>query len=226
MWSRRAVLGAATALPLIGLAGEGLSATPAAAGLASMTAQARPIGVEERRARIARLQALLVEQKIGALLMESGSSLEYFTGIKWHRSERTTAAVIPARGAVVVVTPAFEEPSVRETLQVEGDVRPWNEHESPFDRIAQALKDRGAPSGLLAVEPTTRFFIVDGVRQAGGGYEIVSGDALVRALRLIKSPGGAGLDADRQRRHPRRARVRAHAVSGRHALGRHRRPDG
>jgi len=193
MWSRRAVLGAATALPLIGLAGEGLSATPAAAGLASMTAQARPIGVEERRARIARLQALLVEQKIGALLMESGSSLEYFTGIKWHRSERTTAAVIPARGAVVVVTPAFEEPSVRETLQVEGDVRPWNEHESPFDRIAQALKDRGAPSGLLAVEPTTRFFIVDGVRQAGGGYEIVSGDALVRALRLIKSPAELAL---------------------------------
>jgi len=187
------MLGAAAAAPLVGLAGEGLAAAPAMTGLASITGLAKPISVEERRARIAKLQALLVEGKIGALLMESGSTLEYFTGIRWRRSERTTAAVIPARGAVIVVTPAFEEPSVRETLQVGGDVRPWNEHESPFDRIVQALKDRGVPAGPVAVEPTTRFFIVDGVRQAGGGYEIVSGDALVRACRLIKSPAELAL---------------------------------
>jgi len=55
------------------------------------------------------------------------------------------------------VTPAFEEPSVRETLQVGGDVRPWNEHESPIERIVQGLRDRGTVSGVLAVESTTRF---------------------------------------------------------------------
>ena len=72
------------------------------------------------------------QRRIGALLIESGASLEYFTGIRWHRSERTTAAVIPARGEVLIVTPAFEEPSVRETLLVGGDVRPWNESDNPF----------------------------------------------------------------------------------------------
>jgi Xaa-Pro dipeptidase len=164
------------------------------AGLVSMTAGAKPITVEERRARIARLQKLMVEQKIGALILESGSSLDYFTGIQWHRSERTTAAVIPARGDIVVVTPAFEEPSIRETLAVGDDVRPWNEHESPFALLVGALRDRGVTSGPIAFEATTRLFIVDGVRDASAGaYNVVSGDALVRAVRLIKSPAELAL---------------------------------
>ena len=126
---------AATGAASTGLAfaSRAAQASPAeVSGLASMTAGAKPISVEERQARIARLQRLMVDQKIGALILESGSSLDYFTGVQWRRSERTTAAVIPARGDVVVVTPAFEEPSIRETLAVRGDVRPWNEHESPF----------------------------------------------------------------------------------------------
>ena len=178
--------GAALALPRAGRA--------APAGLASMTAAARPISVEERKARIARLQRLMADQGIGALIVESGSTLDYFTGVQWRRSERTTAAVIPARGETVLVTPAFEEPSVRETLAVGDDVRPWNEHESPFARIVQALKDRGVVSGPIAFEATTRLFIVDGVREAGGGaYSVVSGDGLVRACRMVKSPAELAL---------------------------------
>jgi Xaa-Pro dipeptidase len=156
--------------------------------LTSLTSGAIPISAEERRSRIDKVQRLMREQKVAALLIEPGSTLDYFTGIRWHRSERTTLAIIPAKGAVVVVTPAFEEPSVRETLSVDGDVRPWNEHESPFSLIVQALRDRGVTGGsVLAVESTTRFFIVDGIRKASSGYEIVSGDKLVRACRLIKS---------------------------------------
>ena len=159
-----------------------------------MTAGAKPITPEERRGRIARLQKLMVDQGVGALICEPGSSLDYFTGIQWWRSERTTAAVIPARGAIVIVTPAFEEPSVRETLAVGDDVRPWNEHESPFERIVGALKDRGVASGPIAFEATTRLFIVDGVRNAGGGaLSVVSGDALVRACRMVKSPAELAL---------------------------------
>jgi Xaa-Pro dipeptidase len=162
--------------------------------LASLTAGAKPISVEERLARIARLQRLMVDRSIGALILEAGSSLDYFTGIQWRRSERTTAAVIPARGEIVVVTPAFEEPSIRETLAVGGDVRPWNEHESPFARLVGGLVDRGVSTGPIAFEPTTRLFIVDGVRDASAGaYRVVSGDALVKAVRLIKSPAELAL---------------------------------
>lgn len=161
--------------------------------LKSMTGDAKPISVEERRERIARVQTLMAQQKIAALLVEPGSSLDYFTGIRWHRSERTTLAIIPASGQVLVVTPAFEEPSVRETLQIGGDVRPWDEHENPFAKVVQGLKDRGIDSGLLAAESTMRFFIVSGIRQASDVYDIIPADALVRACRLVKSPAELAL---------------------------------
>ena len=74
----------------------------------------------------------MLDQKIGALLVESGPTLEYFTAINWRRSERVTAAVIPVRGNPTIVTPHFEEPSVRETLQVPADVKTWDEHEDPL----------------------------------------------------------------------------------------------
>jgi Xaa-Pro dipeptidase len=159
----------------------------------SMTSGAKAISADERRGRIEKVQMLMAQQKIAALLIEPGSSLDYFTGIRWHRSERTTLAIIPASGGILIVTPAFEEPSVRETLQVGGEVRPWDEHESPFEKIVQGLKDRGINSGVLAAESTIRFFIVAGIRQVSGGYEIIPADPLVRACRLIKSPAELAL---------------------------------
>ena len=192
MVSRRTFLAAGTAAPL--LAGLPLqSAASTDKKLESLTGAAKPITVEERRARIAKVQGLMREAKVGALLIEAGATLEYFTGVRWWRSERTTAALIPATGDVVVVTPEFEEPSVRETLAVGDDVRPWNEHQSPFRLLVQALRDRGVKSGPVAVETSTRFFIVDGVRAASGEHELVSGDALVRACRMIKSPAELAL---------------------------------
>lgn len=197
MASRRLFLAAASTLPLSAAPLAARAAAPSStddlAALTSLTTGAQPIAVEERRARIAKLQDLMARQGIAAFLVESGSSLDYFTGIRWHRSERTTAALIPAKGQVIVVTPAFEEPSVRETLQVGGDVRAWDEHESPFQRLAQALKDSGVPAGKVAVEPTTRFFIIDGIRQVTRDYDLVSGDALVRACRMHKSPAELAL---------------------------------
>jgi Xaa-Pro dipeptidase len=191
---RRAFLTAAAAAGAASaLFPAGARAVTGPPGLRPMTAGATPISADERRARVAKLQRVMVEQGVGALIVESGPSLDYFTGVQWWRSERTTAAVIPAHGDLVIVTPAFEEPSVRETLAVAGDVRPWNEHESPFERIVQALRDRGVTSGPIAFEATTRLFIVDGVRQASNAYSVVSGDGLVRACRMIKSPAELAL---------------------------------
>jgi Xaa-Pro dipeptidase len=192
MLSRRALLRSAASLPMIAAGAASARSAPTAA-LKSLTGDAKPISADERRARIAKVQALMAQQKIAALLLEPGSSLDYFTGIQWHRSERTTAAMVPASGEILVVTPAFEEPSVRETLQVDGDVRPWNEHESPFERIVQGLKDRGISSGVIAAESTIRFFILAGIQQVSGAYQIIPADALVRACRLIKSPAELAL---------------------------------
>ncbi len=186
MLSRRVFLQSAAAAPVLA-ASAGFARDAVAPKLKPLTAGAKPISAEERHARIEKAQALMSQRKVAALLVESGTSLEYFTGIRWHRSERTTLAIIPASGTVLVVTPAFEEPSVRETLQVGGDVTPWNEHENPFEKIVQGLKARGINSGTLAAESTMRFFIVAGIRAASNAYEIIPADPIVRACRLIKS---------------------------------------
>lgn len=192
MLTRRLFLQGTAATPMLtaGAVAAFGATTPASK---SLTADAKPITADERRARIEKAQGLMAQRKVAALLIESGSSLEYFTGIRWHRSERTTLAVIPASGELFVVTPAFEEPSVRETLQVPGAVVPWDEHESPFEKIVQGLKARGMNSGVLAAESTMRFFIVAGIRQASSAFEIVPADAIVRACRLIKSPAELAL---------------------------------
>jgi Xaa-Pro dipeptidase len=191
MLTRRVFLQGAVTSPL--LAGGVAIARDSAPPLKSLTGDAKPISAEERHARIAKAQSLMAQRKLAALLVESGSSLEYFTGIRWRRSERTTLGVIPASGEVLVVTPAFEEPSVRETLQVGGDVRPWDEHENPFEKVVQGLKERGINSGVLAAESTMRFFIIAGIRAASSAYEIIPADPIVRACRLIKSPAELAL---------------------------------
>jgi Xaa-Pro dipeptidase len=155
-------------------------------GLSSLTTDTQPISPQEHQGRVAKLQSLMQQKKIGALLAEAGTTMEYFTGVRWWRSERTTAAVIPAAGQVTIVTPFFESPSVRETLKLPGDVRTWQEDESPFERIADAL--RAAAGNRVAVEDTTRFFIVDGVARAlGNSGQLVPGEDLVRACRMVKS---------------------------------------
>jgi Xaa-Pro dipeptidase len=134
------------------------------------------------------------QRGIAAFLVEAGSTLEYFTGIQWWRSERTTAAVLPAAGRALVVTPFFEEPSIRETLKVPAEIRPWKEDESPFDLLADTLRGQTRAPGAIAVEPTTRFFVLDRINKASSkAWEMISGEELVRACRMFKSPAELAL---------------------------------
>ena len=190
--NRRLFLGAAAAGAWLANAVARGGSPPAVEGGAP-AAGAKPITPEEHATRVARLQRLMQRDKVAALLVEAGSSLEYFTGIRWWRSERTTAALIPASGQPIVVTPFFEVPSVEETLRIEADVRPWHEDQSPFALISDATRAIAAP-GPIAIEWTTRFFIVDHARAVPGfGRDVVSGEALVNACRMVKSPAELAL---------------------------------
>src|SRR5262249_46087680 len=160
---------------------------PRPIGLKPLTGDAKPITAQERKARLAKAQGLMQEQKIAAVLVESGSTLEYFTGIHWWNSERVTAAVIPARGQLVIVTPFFQSPPIHEMLQAPGDIRTGQEDENPFELIARSVNAMG--EGPLAVDANTRFFIVDAVTKAPAGKRTpVPGSELVRACRMVKSP--------------------------------------
>ncbi|HXZ58951.1 MAG TPA: Xaa-Pro peptidase family protein [Steroidobacteraceae bacterium] len=184
--SRRSFFGLTAAGAALAGSERSLADKAAAAELTSITRDAQAISTAEHGARLARVQGLMQQKKIAAFLVEAGPSLEYFSGVRWHRTERTTAALIPAEGRVVVVTPYFEEPSIRETLKVAADVRPWKEDDSPFELLAGALREHAA--GPLAVEPTTRLFIVDRMsRAAASAPAVIPGDELIRACRMYKS---------------------------------------
>jgi Xaa-Pro dipeptidase len=130
---------------------------------------------------------------IGAVLVESGPSLEYLTGIQWWRSERLTAVVIPAEGDAIVVTPFFEAPSVKESLKVPAEVRTWQEDEEPLKLVADFLRERRVATEPVGFEETDRFFIEDRLKKQLPGLSIVSANPVIRAQRMIKSPAELAL---------------------------------
>mgnify|MGYP001168826597 CR=1 FL=1 len=186
--SRRRFLETSLASGVIaGLPSGAGAATPAPAGLPDLGAGSVPIGIEERQARIANVQRLMRASGVGALLVEAGSSLVYFTGIGWWRSERPTAALIPVEGEIAIVTPFFEAPSIRESLAVPAEVRTWNEDENPLRLVAEWLKQNKLERRPVAIEETVRNFIVDGLQRALPGVKTVSGAPVVRGCRMHKS---------------------------------------
>lgn len=155
--------------------------------LQSMTGDIVPISVQERQARIEKAQRLLTEQKNHALILDAGTSMEYFTGIRWWPSERTMVAIIPAKGIIKYVCPGFEEPRLRELIKLGNDVYAWQEDESPYNQIVVALKDSGILAGNICVEERLRFFILDGVRKEAPHLNYISGDPVTMPCRMIKS---------------------------------------
>ena len=178
-------------------AGSAVIAAPllpvAPAGAQAAVRLPPPIGRPERLRRLERARALMQRHGIGAILVEPGASLDYFTGVQWWRSERLTAAVIPASGDPIVVTPFFEKPSVEESLGIPAEVRVWQEHESPFRLVADFLRERGVAGAPLGFEETVRFFAVDELRSVLPRTQIVSANPVVRALRMIKTPAELAL---------------------------------
>lgn len=146
------------------------------------------ITTDERKKRIEKAQRLLVEQKMGALILDAGTSMDYFSGIRWGQSERPMVVIIPAKGALVYVCPAFEEDRLRENIKIGTKVYVWEEDESPYKKMVEALADAGVRSGDIAIEERVRFFIIDGIRKTSGKFNFKSGDPVSAACRLIKSP--------------------------------------
>jgi Xaa-Pro dipeptidase len=173
-------LAAAMTLPI------GRVAAQAAAELPSISIPP-PITTAERLQRIAKARALMARHGIGAIIVEAGPSLDYFTGVQWWRSERLTAAVIPARGEPIIVTPFFERPSVAESLSIPAEIRTWNEDEEPLKLVAGFLRERKVAAEPIGFEETDRYFILDRLKQQLPAARIVSGNPVVRALRMIKT---------------------------------------
>lgn len=189
---RRALLGYAAAGMAAAVTPRLFAQERAVEALASLTGGVAPIGKVERADRLARAQAAMQAQGIDALLIEPGVSLIYYSGVRWWRSERLTAAVIPASGAPLIVCPFFEKPSIDESLGIAAEVRVWQEHESPHQLVAAFLKEKGLGKGRIGIEETVRYFAVDGLKAALPQASLVR-DSVTRALRMRKTPAEIAL---------------------------------
>jgi len=172
------------------MAGNDGSALPAAfSGLKPLGARVLPITADEFKGRLQNAQKLMAEQtpKYDALFVAPGTSLYYFTGIRWGISERLLALVLPRTGDPIVVVPGFEEGRMRERLHLAAEVRAWQEDESPTKIAAAALADRGIRTGRIGVEETALFTFFDHLRAAAPGFECVSADPVTIACRGRKS---------------------------------------
>jgi Xaa-Pro dipeptidase len=152
-----------------------------------MTSGIQPITDDERRGRMEKARRLMRENKIDAIFLEGDSSMFYFTGTRWGRSERTFGMVFPAQGEPAWVVPAFEEARAREVIRFGSDIRTWEEDQSPYRRIAQILKDRGVSGGRIGMEEQVRFFVYDGIRKEMQAAEFVNADPVTAGCRMIKS---------------------------------------
>lgn len=194
--TRRDVLQLSTAAGLGALLGPARSAgafqdavppalPPAIAALQPATQGLAPISVAERRGRVRRAQELMAQEKLDALIVAPGTSLEYFGGVRWSGGERLLAMVLTRDGEPGWVAPAFERARAEELIPF-GTVRAWEEDESPYALVAAILGDRKAAAGVVGVEEGTAFAFSDGIAKAAPAARLVSGTPVTAGCRMIK----------------------------------------
>jgi len=199
MISRRHFLGATSAAAAgasLGCVEPGSAAAesgelpPSIARLSSWADRARPITMEERAGRIEKAKRLMRANDLDAMFLTGGTSMVYFTNVNWGGGERLFTVVVPVNGDAFVVCPAFEEDRAREQLALGplggSEVRTWEEHESPYQRVAEGLQDRGIASGRIGAEETMQFRFSDGVAQVAPALQVVSGTPVSAGCRGVK----------------------------------------
>jgi Xaa-Pro dipeptidase len=126
---------------------------PAFDALKPLGDRVKPIRVDEFQARIAHAQQLMndASPKFDALYVAPGTSLRYYTGIRWGSSERIVALVIARSGDPLMICPGFEEARLREQVRWPIEIRVWQEDESPYALAAGWLGERGIRTGKIGV---------------------------------------------------------------------------
>ncbi|ASP49698.1 M24 family metallopeptidase [Cognaticolwellia beringensis] len=155
--------------------------------LVDMTGQVQAITEAELKQRIAKAQTIMAENNIAATYIDAGTNLYYFTGTRWYASERMVGAIIPQQGEIKYITPFFEVNTLSQYMTIKGEIKGWQEHESPYHLVQQTLAEVGITSGRLAIDESAAFFIADGIKKAAPDLELVDAKCVTAGCRAEKS---------------------------------------
>jgi Xaa-Pro dipeptidase len=169
----------------------GSSTAQELAGIQPWANPAPPIGAGERAQRIDKARRLTAEAGAGALLIGAGASLRYFAGVSWGASERLVAMLLPVEGKPIVIAPAFELGTLEAELNLDADIRLWQEDESPSALVADALREIGVST--LAIDPAMAFLFVERIRRAAPSLDIIDASPIADGCRMCKSPAELAL---------------------------------
>jgi len=170
----------------------GSSQEEALGRLSNMLNGVEPIPLAEYTARIEKAQRRMAQLGLDAMFLSAGANLEYFTGVRWNPSERMVGAILPAKGALEYLAPAFEEGTIRDFMVVEGPVSGWQEHESPYRLLLDCLRRMGIKPNTslrpcIGLCPSLPFFMFDGLRLLNTGYAFTDASAVTSHCRQRKS---------------------------------------
>jgi Xaa-Pro dipeptidase len=153
----------------------------------AMRGDAPPIDTGERQRRIERAQSLMQARGVDAIWLDVSTSLAYFTGLRLGRSERLHGAILPARGGLTYLSPAFEVEKLKTMITMPGEIAAWDEHEDPTALVIDTLRKSGIARGRIGIDEATPFASFDGLRRAGNSFDFVNASLVTAACRQCKT---------------------------------------
>jgi len=138
--------------------------------------------------RVTQLQDLMRIEKLDVLALNAGVDLEYFTGLKFHLSERPAVLLIPSIGKPVFIFPEFEQEKVKQSLK-ELDLYPYPEDTGAWPKVfSNAVNKLGLSQKTIGVAPESfRFLELDLIQAAAGHNRFISATPILRSLKMYKS---------------------------------------
>ena len=147
----------------------------------------QPIQKEEFQNRIDKACKLMQHRLVPAMYLHAGTNLYYFTGMKWNPSERLVGAIVFPNGKIIYIAPEFEKGTIYDFMQIEGEVRCWEEHESPYELFVSILNEHGVIKGEISIDEATPFFTFDGIRNSQNSFEFRNAKPITAGCRMVKS---------------------------------------
>ncbi len=140
--------------------------------------------------RLTRVQEIMQQQGLMALVIMPGANLRYLTGLTFHASERLTLALFPADGSLpCLVLPRMEAARAEVSTDIPLQIFPWDDATGP----AQALHDATrklfqAQIVRIGVEYTAmRVMELRALESCAAQLQTVDAIPLMAGLRMRKS---------------------------------------